>query len=455
MASTRFPEIQFAQTSDGKVAYQTFGDGPHPVLWIPDWHNPIEILWEEPRVQRFFADLGAFSRVILFDKRGTGVSDPIPSGSAMTIAPTLELAAEDAAAVMDTERWKQACVVGIGCGCWVAALFAASAPERVSRLVLVDAIPGLQAEVDYPEGLSEEEAGRFVNWIIGGHGTGRALRLSDPAAHQDLEFRRWYARLQRFAMPHKWMKAFWTSVGHLNIRSVLSSISAPTLVMNRVHSVAWPIARGRALATRIPRAEFRELPGIDELFFMSQPSPILTELHEFLTGEHLPPVVDRILATILFTDIVGATDVLAAIGDQRWRDRLRRHNDVVRRELKRFRGREIDSAGDGFLCSFDGPARAVQCAAAIRAGVRNLDLEIRAGVHVGECELLDDKISGIAVHAAARVLGAAKPGEILVSRTVKELTAGSGLELEPRGSHALKGLPGVWDLFALVEPGST
>jgi class 3 adenylate cyclase len=240
-------------------------------------------------------------------------------------------------------------------------------------------------------------------------------------------------------------------VGELNIGSVLSSIAAPTLVMNHAQSVIWPPARGRAMAERMPNAEFRELAGGDELFFMSHPSPLLAELHEFLTGERAAPVVDRILAAILFTDIARSTDLLAAIGDQPWRDRLLRHNDLVRREIRRFRGREIDSAGDGFLSSFDGPARAVQCAAAIRDGVRELDLEIRAGVHVGECELLDDKISGIAVHTAARVLAAAKPGEVLVTRTVKELTAGSGLQFADRGSHTLKGVPDAWQLFALVD----
>jgi class 3 adenylate cyclase len=445
------PETKYAQTSDGTVAYQVFGDGPHRVLWIPDWHNPIEILWEEPRFQRFCTELARFSRVILFDKRGTGISDPIPT-SAMTIAPTLELAAEDAGAVLDAEKWKQCCVVGVGCGCWVAALFAASAPARVSRLVLVDAVPGLQASAEFPIGPTREDAQRFIQWIISVHGTGRALRASDPAAERDPEFRRWYGRLQRFAMPHKWMQAFWTSVGELHIGSTLSSITAPTLVMNHAQSAIWPPARGRAMTERIPSAEFRELPGGDELFFMSHPSPLLAELHEFLTGERTAPIIDRVLATILFTDIADSTDVLAAVGDRPWRDRLARHNDLVRSAFRRFRGREIDSAGDGFLSSFDGPARAVHCAAAIRDGVRELDLEIRAAIHVGECELLDDKISGIAVHTAARVLRAAQPGEILVTRTVRELTAGSGLEFADRGAHALKGIPEPSQLFALVDP---
>ncbi len=446
------PDTKYAPTHDGSVAYQVFGDGPHPVVLVPDWHNPIELLWEDPRAERFFTDLGRFCRAILFDKRGTGVSDPIPSGSAMSVAPTIELAAEDIGAVMDAEEWPQACIVGIGCGGWPAALFAAAAPGRVARLVLVDGFPRLHASDDYPAGLSSEAAARFVNWIIAGHGTGTALRVTDPAAYADPQFRRWYARLQRFAMPRKWMEAFWSSVAEIDISSVLSSITAPTLVLNRSESVSFPVAWGRYLAERIAGAEFRELPGRDQLFFMTNPSPILEELQEFLTGVREAPVLDRILATILFTDIVGSTEQLAALGDRKWRDRILRHHSLVRRELARFRGHEIDTAGDGFLASFDGPARGIQCAVAIRESVRLLALEIRAGVHVGECELVGDRIGGIAVHTASRVMSLGNPGEILVSRTVRELVAGSGLLFEDRGSHVLKGIPEPLQLFALVGP---
>jgi class 3 adenylate cyclase len=448
------PDTKYAETPDGSVAYQSFGNGPHDVILVPDWHNPIEILWEDPRAERFLADLAQFSRVILFDKRGTGVSDPIPSGAAMSVGPTIELAAEDTRAVMDAEDWKRACVVGIGCGGWAAALFAATAPARVTHLVLVDAFPRLHAGADFPAGLSTEAAARFVNWIIRVHGTGSALRLTDPAAYGDPQFCRWYARLQRFAMPRKWMKTFWSSVAEVDVSSVLSSITAPTLVMNRSKSVAFPVAWGRHVAEHIAGAEFRALPGRDELFFMTNPSPILEELHEFLTGIREAPAVDRILATILFTDIVGSTERLAALGDRTWRDRILRHNSLIRRELMRFRGQEIDNAGDGFLASFDGPARAIRCAAAIREGVKLLDLQIRAGVHVGECELVGDKIGGIAVHTASRVMRIAKQGEILVSSTVRELVAGSGLMFENRGSHTLKGVPQPWQLFAFVEPSS-
>lgn len=446
------PDIRYAETPDGSVAYQAFGSGAHRVVLVPDWHNPIEFLWEDPRAERFFTDLAEFARVILFDKRGTGVSDPIPFGTAMSAGPTIELAVEDIASVLEAEGWTSACIVGVGVGGWSAALFAATAPARVTRLVLVDAFPRLHAGPDFPEGLSRETATRTMQRIASEHGTGGILRLTDPAAYADLQFRRWYARLQRFAMPRKWMRAFWSSITEFDVSSVLSSITAPTLVMNRCESVAFPVAWGRHVARRIAGAEFRELPGKDQLFFMTNPSPILQELHQFLTGVRQAPVIDRILATILFTDIAGSTERLAAVGDRPWRDRILRHNSLVRREFARFRGVEIDSAGDGFLASFDGPARAIQCAVAIRESVQQLDLRVRAGIHVGECELVGEKIGGIAVHIASRVMRVANAGEILVSRTVRELVAGSGLRFEDRGSHPLKGVPEPWQLYALRDP---
>ncbi len=444
------PDTKYAETPDGSVAYQQFGDGPRDLVLVRDWYSPIEMLWEDPRAERFFADLAAFSRVILFDHRGTGVSDPIPAG-VTSAGPNLELAAEDIGAVMDAVGSKQAAVVGIGVGCWASVLFAATAPTRVERLVLVDAFPRLHAADDYSAGLSKEEGARFVDRIIAGHGTGRLLRLIDPAAYDDPQFRRWFARVERIGMSRKLMKLFWSSVAEINIGPALPAITAPTLVMNRTESRAYPVEAGRYLAEHIPHAEFRELPGGDELFFMTNPSPIIEEAREFLTGVREAPAVDRILATILFTDIVGSTEHLVALGDRDWRDRLLRHHSLVRRELSRFRGREIDTAGDGFLATFDGPARAIHCAVAIRESVKLLDLQIRAGIHAGECELVGDKIGGIAVHTASRVMSTANPEEILVSRTVKDLVAGSGLMFEDRGSHTLKGVPEPWQLFAVGE----
>jgi class 3 adenylate cyclase len=353
---------------------------------------------------------------------------------------------------MDAEEWPQACVVGIGVGGWAAALFAAANPTRVARLVLVDAFPRLQANPDYPAGLSPEGAAHFVDWLVGVHGTGKSLRLMNPAVYDDLDFRRWYGRVQRLAMPRKWMRVFWSSVAEFDITPVLSSITAPTLVLNRSQSIAFALPRGRYVADRIARAEFRELPGRDELFFMTNPSPLLEELREFLTGVREAPAVDRILATILFTDIVDSTEQVAALGDREWRDRILRHNGLIRRALARFRGKEIDTAGDGFLASFDGPARAIRCAAAIREDVKLLGFQVRAGIHIGECELVGDKIGGIAVHTASRILNLAVRGEILVSSTVKDLVAGSGLAFEDRGSHALKGVPQPWRLYALADP---
>ncbi len=445
------PETRYADTPDGSVAYQQFGDGPRDLVLVTDWYTPIETVWEDPRAERFFADLATFSRVVLFDNRGKGVSDPIPAG-VTSVGPSMEMAAEDIGAVMDAVGSKQAAIFGIGFGCCYAAFFAATAPTRVDRLVLVDGVPRIHATDDYPTGLSQESVAHLLDQIITEHGTGNLLKLVDPAAYEDPQLRRWYARNERIGLPRKVVKLFWSSFTETEVGPALPAITAPTLVMNRAKSRSYPVEGGRYLAEHIPHAEFRELPGGDQLFFMANPNPIIEEAREFLTGVREAPAIDRILATILFTDIVGSTEQLARLGDRDWRDRLLRHHDLVRRELSRFRGREIDTAGDGFLATFDGPARAIQCAVAIREGVKLLDLQIRAGIHAGECELMGDKIGGIAVHTASRVMSTAKPEEILVSRTVKDLVAGSGLMFEDCGSHTLKGVPEPWQLFALREP---
>ncbi len=444
------PETRYAPTSDGMVAWQEIGSGSRTILLIPDWLNPIEMLWEEPRAERFLTDLAGLGRLLMFDKRGSGVSDPIPPAG-MSAGPTVELAAEDAGAVLDAAGAERATVIGIGCGCWPAILYAATVPARVERLVLVDGYPRLVAGEDYPAGLSEARAGRFVDWIVAGHGTGELLRLVDPAAHADPDFRRWYGRCERLSMCPKWMRGFWSSISEINVGPALSSVAAPTLVLNRRESRAYPVERGRYLAQGIQDAELRELPGGDELYYMTNPSPLLAEVREFLTGVREAAEIDRILATVLFVDIVDSTRRLAEIGDRGWRDELLRHRRLVRQELARFRGHEVDTAGDGLLATFDGPARAIRCAQAIRDGVRRHGMEIRVGIHVGECELVGEKIGGIAVHTASRVMGAADPGEILVSRTVKDLVAGSGLAFDDRGTHALRGVPGSWQLFALQE----
>jgi class 3 adenylate cyclase len=443
-------ETKFADTSGGKVAYQVCGSGPTDLVYFPDWLENIEVIWEEPRQERFLNELAAFSRLVLFDKRGSGVSDPVPHG-VLDAGSTLELAVEDLQAVLDACGSQQANVVAVGVGAWATILFAATSPSRVGRLVLIDSAVGLRALTDRGATAQPELTNRFVERLIASHGSGELLRLLAPKAYADEAFRRWWARYERLSMSPKYFGAFWRSAGEIDLSPVLPAVRAPTLVLSRARSRVYPSEHGRHVASRIPGATFRELPGGDELVFMEQAPRIVEEIRQFLTGVRETPAVDRILATMVFTDIAGSTEQLAAIGDRTWRDRLVRHHAAVRAAIERFRGREIETAGDGFLATFDGPARAIRCAMAIRESVAPLDMRIRAGIHTGECELVGDKIAGIAVHTAARVMNAAAPGEILVSRTVKDLVAGSGLVFDDRGLHDLKGIPDRWQLFALVD----
>jgi class 3 adenylate cyclase len=445
-------ETRFAVTSGGKVAYQVVGSGPTDLVFFPDWLENIEVIWEEPRQELFLNELASFSRLILFDKRGSGISDPVPHG-VLDAGATLELAAEDLRAVLDACGSKQADIVAVGVGTWSTILFAATVPSRVRRLVLIDAAVGLSGlTTGGTAARSPAEKARFIERLIAGHGTGELLRMLAPKAYPDEAFRRWWARYERLGLTPKYFDVFWRSAGEIDLTPILPTVRAPTLVLSRAESRVYPIEHGRFIAQQIPGATFRELPGGDELVFMEQSQRIVEEVRQFLTGVRETPEVDRILATMVFTDIVGSTEQLAAVGDRTWRDRLLRHHAAVRDAIERFRGREIETAGDGFLATFDGPARAIRCAMAIREGVSALGIQIRAGIHTGECELVGDKIAGIAVHTAARVMNAAAPGEILVSRTVKDLVAGSGLAFEDRGLHDLKGIPDRWQLFALVDP---
>jgi class 3 adenylate cyclase len=444
-------ETRYADTSGGKVAYQVVGSGPTDLVFFPDWLENIEVIWEEPRFERFLKELAAFRRLILFDKRGSGISDQVPHG-VLNAGPTLELAAEDLRAVLDACDCKQADILAVGVGTWSTILFAATAPSRVRRLVLIDSAVGLRGFTEDRRAAERPaEMARFVERIISSHGSGELLRLLAPKAYSDEGFRRWWARYERLGMSPKYFGVFWRSAAEIDLSPVLPTVRAPTLVLSRTESRVYPVEHGRYVAEHIPGATFRELPGGDELVFMEQSRRIVEEAREFLTGVRDTTADDRILATILFTDIVNSTEQLATLGDRTWRDRLLRHHDLVRAAIERFRGREIETAGDGFLATFDGPARAIHCAMAIRDSVASLGIRVRAGIHTGECELVGDKIAGIAVHTAARVMHAAEPGEILVSRTVKDLVAGSGLAFEDRGLHELKGIPDRWQLLALVD----
>lgn len=444
-------ETQFADTEDGCVAYKVFGNGPLNMVFVTDWTNNVEVMWEEPRIERFYGELASFCCVAVFDNRGGGVSDPVPD-LRMSAIPGVEVAMEDIKAVMDAVGFEQAVIVSIGVGCWSSLLLAATSPERVQRLMIVDGLPCLYSEDGTDKvGLSRKEADRFVDWLIDVYGSGKLLKLLDPKAFQDKHFCNWYARYERLCIAPKLVKAFWTSSSQINLMSALPAITAPTLVMSRAESRAYPVRWGRSLADGIRSAEFVEVSSGDELYFMSSPNPIIEYARSFLAGAQEVVEVDRVLATILFTDLVGSTEKVVEMGDSIWRDQLLRHHALVRRELDRFRGKEIDTAGDGFLATFDGPARAIRCARAIRQAIESLGLDIRIGIHSGECELVGEKLGGIAVHTASRVMATANAGEILVSRTVKDLVAGSGLSFKDRGLHTFKGVPDEWRLFLLQD----
>jgi class 3 adenylate cyclase len=377
-----------------------------------------------------------------------GVSDPVP----LAALPTLEQWMDDVRIVMEAAGSKRAALLGATDGGQMAMLFAATYPERTSALILVDSSARILRDVDYPWGLPADRVPRLLQRIEELWGTGGAVDILAPSVAHDERFRRWYARYERLAIGPRAVTTMFAAYLERDLRGVLPSIRVPTLVLHRVGDRYVRVGHGRYLTEHIPGAKYVELRGEDHLFFAGDTEAMLGEIEEFLTGVRPVPEIDRVLATVLFTDIVGSTERAATLGDRAWHALLDTHHGIVRRELERHRGREVDTAGDGFLATFDGPARAIRCACAIRDGVRSLGIEIRAGLHTGECELMDDGVGGIAVHIGARVAASAAPSEVLVSSTVKDLVAGSGLRFADRGSHSLHGVPGEWRLFA-VESG--
>jgi class 3 adenylate cyclase len=439
------PETRYARSEDGYVAYQVVGDGPLDLVHITSWVSNVEVMWEEPSHARFLRRLATFSRLLCFDKRGSGISDPVP----LAAVPTLEQWTDDVRTVMDAAGSKRAALLGIAEGAQMAMLFAATYPERTSALVLFNTSARFLRDVDYPWGLPADRVPRFLQRTEELWGTGGALGILAPSVAHDARVRRSFARYERAALSPRAATTMIAAAVDRDLRGVLPSIRVPTLVLHRAEDRYLRVGHGRYLAERIPGAKYVELPGEDHLSFVGDTETMLGEIEEFLTGVRLVPEIDRVLATVLFTDIVGSTERAATLGDRAWRTLLDTHHGVVRRELERHRGREIKTVGDGFLATFDGPARAIRCACAIRDGVRSLGIEIRAGLHTGECELMKDDVGGIAVHIGARVVATAAPSEVLVSSTVKDLVAGSGLRFVERGVHSLHGVPGEWRLFAV------
>lgn len=437
------PETRYAKSGEVNIAYQVVGDGPRDLVLVPGWVSNIEVLWEEPALARFLRRLASFSRLILFDKRGTGLSDRVAD------MPTLEIRMDDVRAVMDAVDSERAALLGYSEGGPMCALFAATYPARTSALIMGGSYARRTWAPDYPWAPTPEEHQSFLEKCQREWGGPVGLEIRAPSVARDERFRQWWARYLRMSASPGANLALLRMNAEIDIRHVLPAIRVPTLVLHSVGDPGIDVRGGRYLGEKIPGAKYVELPGNDHLPWLSDAEAILDEVEEFLTGVRHGAEPDRVLATVLFTDIVRATERAAALGDRRWRDLLDSHHALVRRELARFRGREVDTTGDGFLATFDGPARAIRCACAVSEGARELDLEIRAGLHTGECELIGDKVGGIAVHIGARVAASASPGEVLVSSTVKDLVAGSGLRFVDRGVHALKGVPGEWRLFAV------
>jgi len=439
------PETQYARSGDVNIAYQVVGEGAMDLVLLLGWISNVELAWEEPNLRRFLERLASFSRLILFDKRGTGLSDRVPENQ----LPTLEQRMDDVRAVMDAAGSDRAALFGISEGGPMCILFAATYPERTVALVTCGTYAKRIWSHDYPWAPTPDERQQFFDAIE--HNWGRELGLDSlaPSVQDDPAIRRWLETYVRRSASPGAALALAKMNTQIDVRQILPSVKVPALIMHRTGDKDSKVEEGRYIAERIPGARFVELPGEDHFPWIGNQDSVLDEVEEFLTGVRRAPETDRVLATILFTDIVGSTEVAHRLGDRAWTDLLARHHDLVRRQLDRFRGREIDTTGDGFLAGFDGPARAIRCAVAIREAIGSLGIDIRAGLHTGEVEIMGDKLAGVAVHTGARVASQAGAGEVLVSSTVKDLVAGSGIEFEDRGTRQLKGVPGEWRLFAV------
>jgi pimeloyl-ACP methyl ester carboxylesterase len=439
------PPTQYAKSGDASIAYQVVGDGPSDLVLVLGFATHLELQWESPPFARFFERISSFSRLIIFDKRGTGLSDPV------TEVPTLEERIDDVRAVMDAAGSERAALFGISEGGPMGVLFAATHPDRVTALVLHGAMGRTTEAPDYPwaspaEAL-RESATEFIAPYWGQQAEGM-VELFAPSFAHDPEAVEFTARMERSAASPAMVQQIFEMFLGIDVRAVLPTIHVPTLVLHRRGDRVVNRRAGEELAAQIPGARYVELPGIDHLPWAGDSEAVLGEIEEFLTGARSVPEPDRVLATVMFTDIVGSTERAAELGDARWRELLSAHQAAVRRELTRFRGREVKTLGDGSLATFDGPARAIRCGHAITEAARPVGLEVRIGLHSGEVELMEEDVGGIAVHIAARVGALAAAGEVLVSSTVKDLVAGSGIGFVDRGAKHLKGISGEWRLFA-------
>jgi pimeloyl-ACP methyl ester carboxylesterase len=428
---------RYAKSGDVHVAYQVFGEGPDLVV-APGFVSHIENYWDEPHLARWLNNLGGFCRVVLFDKRGTGLSDRVAH------LPHMDERMDDLRAVMDAVGIERASLLGISEGGSLAALFAASHPERTQSLVLYGSFARFRHWI-----ATDEAWDALMKYMDEGWGSGKSLPAFAPSKANDPAIQQWWGKFERLGASPSAAIALMRMNREIDISGILHSINVPTLVIHRTDDTLVSVEGGRELAAGIPGARLVEFPGADHLVFLDADASdrMLAEMEEFLTGARSAPVIDRVLATVVFEDIVDSTSRAEAKGDRAWRDLLEAHDKAVRRELSRFRGREVKSLGDGFLATFDGPARAIHCASAIRDQLGGLDVPVRIGVHTGEVELTENDVRGIAVHIASRVAHIGGADDVLVSRTVKDLVAGSGIKFEDYGMHTLKGIPEAWQVF--------
>jgi class 3 adenylate cyclase len=437
------PVTRYARHGDIHLAYQVAGDSPLDVLYVPTWLQQMESLWEEPSIAGFFERISRFARLILFDRRGSGMSDPLVG------APTLEEQMDDVLAVLDAAGSKRTALFAQFEGGPMAMLFAATYPERVRALALYEAFASTMRSDELPWASDPVERERRIDQLVESWGTGERMKVFAPSIADDPEKIAWFGKLERLAMSPGMVRPIMRLIGQWDVRAVLPSIQVPTLVMHRRDDTVMDPRHAEYIASRIPDARHVVLPAGDSLPLLADGPIIVDELEEFFTGARQPQEPDRVLATVLFTDIVDSTARAADLGDARWRDVLERHDALVRGHLARHRGREVKTIGDGFLATFDGPARAIRCACDITVDVRRLGLDIRAGLHTGELEVRRDDVAGMAVHIGARIGALAGPGEVLVSGTVKDLVVGSGIDFAERGTHPLKGVPGEWPVYSV------
>ncbi|MGH0031114.1 MAG: adenylate/guanylate cyclase domain-containing protein [Myxococcota bacterium] len=440
---TAHPKTRFAKNGDVNIAYQVVGEGDFDLVYVPGWVSHVEEVWREPRFAAGLKRLASFSRLVLIDRSGTGMSDPVVH------LPTLEERSEEVRAVMDAAGVERASLLGVSEGGPMCAFFAATYPERTRSLVLLNTYALMRRTEDTPWGMPEEASRKFIEDVEEHWGDGMSAKLFAPSLADDQAFIESWGRMERYSVSRGVARRLLDMAGQLDVRDVLSTIQVPTLVLHRTGDLATPVAGGRYLAEKIPTAQMVEVEGQDHFPFVGDVEPLFREVERFLTGSSAAVEPDRVLATVLFTDIVDSTRRIAELGDRAWGETLERFYALVRDEVGHFRGNEVDTAGDGYLATFDGPARAIRCAQAVREGVKGLGLAVRQGLHTGECEVIGGKLGGLSVHIGARVAGKAEPGEILVSRTVKDLVVGSSLRFTPRGDrHELKGVPGEWQLYA-------